>query len=421
MEVYLDNSATTRQNDEVTDLMCRIMKEDYGNPSSLHRKGLAAEKIVKEARNNLASAIGSSSDEVYFTACGTESDNTVLMGTAEARRRSGKRIIVSTVEHPAILEPAGKLESLGYDVVYVGVDDLCRLDMDALKNAVNDETILISVMTVNNETGTVMPLREIGEFKAEYNRAHGTDILLHTDAVQALGKVDCSVQSGLRNVDMMSASAHKLHGPKGVGLLYMKKGLNVRPFMLGGGQEKGFRSGTENVPGVAGFGLAAKMAFSSMDERTAAMAAARAYLLEGLKSELKDIRINSIEDCGIDIEFAADGKYTAKRRPADAAGSGLSLGCPSVLNVSFLGTRGEVILHTLEQDGIYVSTGSACSSNHASSKGSHVLNAMGLKFREIEGAIRFSFSEYNTIEEMDYVIDRTAFAVKKFRKLGSFR
>ncbi len=394
MLVYLDNSATTRPYDAVTAAMTEAMKDNFGNPSSLHSLGLQAEKEVKNARKTVAKCFGTGEDEIYFTSCGTESDNTVLMGTAQAKKRRGNKIIVSAVEHPAILEPAKRLESMGYKIDYIGVDRLCRLNLGQLAASLDDETILISVMGVNNETGTIMPIDKIAELKDAYNQKNGTDIWLHCDAVQALGKVSVNVGREYRGVDFVSASAHKIHGPKGMGALYAKKGLNLPPFMLGGGQERHMRSGTENTPGIIGFGKACEIADENFVQRTSAMKEARQYLLDLIKDQIGDIVINSPQD---------------------------ETGCPSVLNVSFLGTRGEVLLHTLEQDGIFVSTGSACSSNHSSSKGSHVLNAMGLSPKEIEGAIRFSFSEFNTREEMEYVADKLKTAVIRFRKLGSFR
>lgn len=394
MLVYLDNSATTRPYDAVTAAMTEAMKDNFGNPSSLHSLGLQAEKEVKNARKTVAKCFGAGEDEIYFTSCGTESDNTVLMGTAQAKKRRGNKIIVSAVEHPAILEPAKRLESMGYKIDYIGVDRLCRLNLEQLAASLDDETILISVMAVNNETGTIMPIDKIAELKDAYNQKNGTDIWLHCDAVQALGKVSVNVGKEYRGVDFISASAHKIHGPKGMGVLYAKKGLNLPPFMLGGGQERHMRSGTENTPGIIGFGKACEIADENFVQRTSAMQEARQYLLDLIKDQIGDIVINSPQD---------------------------ETGCPSVLNVSFLGTRGEVLLHTLEQDGIFVSTGSACSSNHSSSKGSHVLNAMGLSPKEIEGAIRFSFSEFNTREEMEYVADKLKTAVIRFRKLGSFR
>lgn len=390
--IYLDNSATTRQYDEVTDLMAEVARNCYGNPSSLHGLGLEAEKLMKEGRKRIASAFNSSPDEVYITSCGTESDNTVLMGLARVPRARGKKIITTAVEHPAVLEPAAELERRGFEVVRLGVDRQGKIDLDELKEALTEDTLLISVMAVNNEAGTIMPIKEIGEIKREFNKAHGTKVLLHTDAVQALGKISLDTKKEMKDVDLISVSAHKIHGPKGIGALYVRKGVNLLPFMLGGGQEKGFRSGTENVPAVCGFGLACEMAVKNLEDRTLHMKRVRDHLRQGIVDEIADSVINSPED-----------------------------GVCSVLNVSFPGTRGEVILHRLEQDGIYVSTGSACSSNHKTSKGSHVLNAMGLKPKEIEGALRFSLSEFNTIEEMNQVLRVLKAAVEGFRKLGSFR
>ena len=390
--VYLDNSATTRQYDQVTEVMAEAMRENYGNPSSLHMLGVEAEKKVRSSRKILAAALGASEEEFFFTSGGTESDNTVLFGVAEARKRTGKKIITTAVEHPAILEPAKRLEAMGFTVEYIGVDRNCHLNMDQLVSAIDDETILISVMGVNNEAGTILPIGEIAALKDRYNREHKTDILLHSDAVQAFGKVPVDLKGAYKGVDFLSVSGHKIHGPKGIGGLYIRKGIHLAPFLSGGGQERHMRSGTENTPGIIGFGKAAEMGMADFAKRTEAMKKARTRLLEGLLAEIPDIRINS---------------------PQDETAS------PSVLNVSFLGTRGEVLLHTLEQDGIFVSTGSACSSNK---KGrSHVLTAMGLSDKEIEGAIRFSFSEENTLEEMDYTVEKVKAAVTRFRRLGSFR
>ena len=392
MVVYLDNSATTRQYDQVTDRMLEMMRDHYGNPSSLHTMGVDAEKFLRRARKSWAASVGAEEEEVYFTSGGTESDNTVLMGVAEARRRTGKKIITTAVEHPAILEPARKLETMGFQVEYIGVDEKCRLDLGQLENALTEDTVLISVMAVNNETGACMPVQKIAALKESYNQKHKTAILLHTDAVQAFEKMETSVKKNWTGVDFISVSGHKIHGPKGIGGLYVRKGIHLPPFLLGGGQERHFRSGTENMPAIAGFGKAVELASENFSQRVKTMTEVRQFLLDGIKSEISDIIINSPED----------GEF-----------------CPSVLNVSFLGTRGEVLLHTLEQDGIYVSTGSACSSNK---KGmSHVLKAMGLNEKTIEGAIRFSFSEFNNRAEMEYVIEKLKSAVTRFRRLGSFR
>lgn len=378
MNVYLDNSATTRVYESACQKMMEVMTEDFGNPSALHTMGLAAEKRLRVARKEISKTFGSREDEVIFTSCGTESDNTAIYGAAHARKHEGREIITTKVEHPAVLEVFKKLSSEGFDVKYIGVDKQCNIDMQELKEAVTDNTTLISVMTVNNETGTIMPIREIKDICK--------NATLHTDAVQAMGKIDISATGA----DMISVSGHKIHGPKGIGALYVKKGTKLPPFVIGGGQESGMRSGTENMPGICGFAEAAKICRENFDQRTSQMKKVRKYLLDGICDTIEDVVINS---------------------PVD--------GCPSVLNVSFLGTRGEVILHTLEQDGIMVSTGSACSSGK---KGrSHALTAMGLSDKEIEGAVRFSFSEFNTIEEMDYVIEKLSAAVKRFRKFGSFR
>ena len=388
MFVYLDNSSTTRPYDQVAETMIKVLSDDFGNPSSLHTLGMTAEKYVKSARKSVASALGVKDDEIYFTSGGTESDNTALFGAASARRRGHGRIITTAVEHPAVLEAARRLEREGWKVEYIGVDRNCSPDMEALKSAIDEDVALISVMTVNNETGTIMPVGEIADIKEKFNREHGTDILFHTDAVQALGKTGIPTAG----VDMISVSGHKVHGPKGTGALFIRRGLTVPPFMYGGGQEKNMRSGTENTPGIAGFGKACDIFTSEWEKRVRSMRESRQRLLEGLTSEIGELVINS--PLGEDA-------------------------CPSVLNVSFIGVRGEVLLHTLEQDGIFVSTGSACSSNKKGQ--SHVLKAMGLSDREIEGAVRFSFSEFNTKEEMDYVTEKTKQAVARFRKLGSFR
>ena len=378
MLIYLDNSATTRQYDAVTQAMKEAMEDSFGNPSSLHSLGLKSEKLMRESRRTVAKTMGAAEGEIIFTSGGTESDNTALFGIAHARKRDGKKIITSCVEHPAVLEACRALEQEGFTVEYIGVDDKCRLNMEQLAAAIDEETTLISIMTVNNETGTIMPVEEIAAMKGR--------AVFHTDAVQGYGKVDLTHTGA----DLISVSGHKIHGPKGMGALYVRKGVRLPAFIVGGGQEGHMRSGTENVPGIIGLGKAAEIACSDIKGRTAKMRAARDYLLAGLLDGLSDIRVNSPED-----------------------------GAAGVLNLSFLGTRGEVLLHTLEQDGIFVSTGSACSSNKKGQ--SHVLKAMGLKDKEIEGAIRFSFSEFNTIEEMDYVIEKVKAAVTGFRRLGSFR
>ena len=445
--VYLDNSSTTRQADEVTDLIYEISKNDFGNPSSLHSIGFSAEKLVEAARKGFAVSIGVDPQGITFNSGGTEGDNTVLFGAARARKHDGRRIVISAVEHPAVMEAADRLKHDGFEIVKVGVGRDGKIDLGELRNAVNDDTILVSVMTVNNETGVLMPIREITEI------AHSHGALMHTDAVQAYGKIDMSaytdaeIKSGSSGagspvgspsvlnapagsshskgsrfrmsdgVDYITVSSHKIHGPKGMGALYQKKGLELPAYIVGGGQEKGRRSGTENVTGIAGFGKACDIAADLRDASYERVAAARKYLLDGILDRIPDVLVNSPEMI-LDVDDRAMPEGAAQGRSADVDTTS-ACGIPYVLNVSFLGTRGEVLLHTLEQDGIFVSTGSACSSNKKG--GSYVLAAMGRTTKEIEAAIRFSFCRYNTVEEMDYVIDKVAAAVARFRRLGSFR
>ena len=386
MLAYFDNSATTRQLDSVTETMVEMMKECWGNPSSLYTAGFEAEKRVKAARKTVADSFGADPSEIVFTSGGTEGDNTAILETARARRREGKHIITSKVEHPAVLESCRRLEEDGYDVTYIGVDKDCRIDPEEIGKAIREDTVLITVMAVNNETGAVTDLKAVDAARKAAEKKYGKTITFHTDAVQGYGKVNLSGCGA----DLISISGHKIHGPKGVGALYVKKGTKLPPFVLGGGQERGMRSGTENTPGIAGLAKAVEEMEKNKEKNLAKMAELKRMVTEGITAGLDDVRINS---------------------PTD--------GAPSVLNVSFLGTRGEVLLHTLEQDGISVSTGSACSSNKKGQ--SHVLRAMGLSNKEIEGAVRISFSPLNTAEEADYLIEKLTAAVRRFRKLGSFR
>ena len=341
--------------------------------------GVNAEKILKKARAQVAGALNASPEEVFFTSCGTESDATVLRGVWESRKKQGRRIITTAVEHPAILRSCEALAKEGADVIYLPVNHDCTFDMDALRAALTPDTILVSVMHVNNEAGSIMPLADIRREIDKVNKG----ILFHTDAVQSFEKLDTDVHK--LGVDMLSLSGHKIHACKGSGALYVKKGLHIQPFMLGGGQESGFRSGTENLPSIAGLGEAVRLAEENKRDRVAQIMDVRNYLKQLLADNIEDVTVNSPED-----------------------------GVCSVLNVSFLGCRGEVLLHTLEQDEIYVSTGSACSSHK---KGSHVLTAMGLSPEQIEGAIRFSFCEDNTKEQMDYVCEKLKAAVSSQRRL----
>lgn len=386
--IYLDNSATTKQHKAVTEVMVKHMEETFGNPSSLYQLGVDSEKSIKAARKQMTQAFSMPDGNVTFTSGGTEADNMAIFGAAKALRRAGNRIVTSEVEHPAVLDCCKRLEKEGFEVIRVGVDNKCRLDLDHLKSAINNDTILVTLMHVNNETGTVMPVEQVKEIM----KANGAPGVFHCDAVQSFGKLVMPTSA-----DMISVSGHKIHGPKGSGALYVRKGVNLPALIEGGGQEGGRRSGTENVAGIAGLGLAAEMAYSDRTAEMKRITGMRQMLIDGFKANIKDIIINSPEEAGMQ--------------------SGLC--CPSVLNVTFMGTRGEVLLHTLEQSEIYVSTGSACSSNKKGQ--SHVLKAMGLKDKEIEGTLRFSLGRFNTAEEMEIVVEKVASAVKRFRRLGSFR
>lgn len=379
MIVYLDNSSTTRVYEEVVEKMNAVMLTYYGNPSSLHTAGIDAEKLLKEARKEVASVFGARDKEIIFTSGGTESDNMAIVGAYRAKQRESNHIITTTIEHPAVLETVKALEKEGAKVTYIDVDKDSRLDIEALSEAASKGAALISVMAVNNETGAMMPLCHVNNVKG--------NAILHSDAVQAF----CKEEINDLPADLISVSGHKIHGPKGVGALFIRQGIRIPALMEGGGQEGGLRSGTENIPGIIGMAEAVK---KTIEDKSAYERIARLNLKlrEGIAREVSDIRINSPENA-----------------------------VPYILNISFLGTKGEVLLHKLEQEGIYVSTGSACSSARNGKSGSHVLRAMGLSKEEIEGAIRFSFGVFNTEEEVDYVIDKVKKTVNEFRRLGRFQ
>ncbi len=387
MLVYLDNSATTRPLDRVLDRIYTVSADLYGNPSSLHRMGVQAEQIMKDARKTVARPIGARPEEIFFTSGGTESDNTAIFGAAAARRRQGKRIITTQIEHPAVLECFQQLEQEGMDVVRLPAGPDGRVRIDDVRNALTGDTILVSVMHVNNETGAVQPIREIGELIRKQGLA-----LFHCDAVQSYGKLPIDVKEC--HIDLLSASAHKIHGPKGIGLLYKRTGVHIPSRLLGGGQEHGFRSGTENVPAAAGFAEAAREAYDHLQEHLVKTEQMSRKLMEGICEHIPDVQINGPQ----------------------ASGNGdTSSWLPYIVNVSFEGTRGEVLLHMLEEEEIYVSTGSACSSHKKGN--SHVLEAMGRKESETEGALRFSFSSENTPEQVDYTLEKLYQAVERHRKM----
>lgn len=393
--VYLDNSSTTRQYDEVSDLIYRVGRECFGNASSLHEIGFNAANLLYDARNEIKDKFYGNGD-IIFTSGGTESDNTALISSCRKMRRRGNKVITTRIEHPAVLQTCKRLEDEGFRIEFADNDVDGYVEPQELKARLDEDTILVSVMTVNNEVGTIEPVIEISKMIKRFNEEHGTGIIFHTDAVQAFGKLPMDDAK----FDLVSLSAHKIHGPKGIGALYVDKRLKLPPYICGGGQEGGYRSGTENIPGIAGFGLASKIACGDIMGRLRKMSEVNNYLRKGIGETIRDVSVNGPNELGISL-------FDAGKR------------CPAILSVSFHGTRGEVILHALEQDGIYVSTGSACSSHDKGD--SHVLTAMSADHNEIEGTLRFSFSEFNTTEQMDYVIDRLAKAVDRFRRIGTYR
>ncbi|WP_010244072.1 cysteine desulfurase family protein [Acetivibrio cellulolyticus] len=367
-DIYLDNSATTRPYEEVIEYVCEINRNVYGNPSSMHTKGLEAEKHIKSARELVAKSLGVENQEIYFTSGGTEANNLAILGFLGANPRKGKHIITTKIEHPSVLEVYKFLMERGYKVDFLDVDDKGIIDLQGLRDAINEETALISIIYINNEVGTVQPISDIVDIKNSKNR----ETAIHVDAVQAYGKIKIAPKK--LGIDLMSMSSHKIHGPKGVGALYASKGLKIRPIFLGGGQESAMRSGTENVSGICGFGMAADITFKKLDENYKECLILKEHFVKRLKEELaEEVLILSPQDSS-----------------------------PYILNVSFANIRAEVLLHHLEMKNIFVSTGSACSSRKNTH--SHVLKALGLKPDRIDGAIRFSFSAFNTIEEIDCTI-----------------
>lgn len=369
MEAYFDNSATTRCYPEVAEIVVKTMTEDFGNPSAMHLKGVEAEKYVREAAQILAKILKVNEKEIIFTSGGTESNNLALFGGADANKRSGNHIITTSVEHAAVGQPAERLEQMGYEVTIVPVDHRGVVQLEALEKALRPDTILVSTMYVNNEVGAVMPVEEIAKLVHEKS----PKALYHVDAIQAFGKY--RIYPKKAGIDMLSVSSHKIHGPKGVGFLYINEKARIQPQILGGGQQAGMRSGTDNVPGIAGLGVAAKMVYTDFDEKIEHMYQLKERLAEGFL-KLPDVRLNGME---------------------------IREGAPQILSASFLGVRSEVLLHTLEEKGIYVSAGSACSSHKRKAAGT--LSAMGMEAAQRESTLRFSFSEENTFEEVDYVLE----------------
>ncbi len=381
MEVYLDNSATTRAYPEVGELVYKVMCRDYGNPSSMHRKGVEAEHYVKDAKETIAKSLKVNAKEIFFTSGGTESDNLALIGVARANKRRGNHLITSSIEHPAILNTMRHLEEEeGFRVTYLPVDAAGRIRLDALKEALCEDTILVSVMYVNNEVGTVQPIEEA----VQMVKAYDPRIIFHSDAVQGYGKY--RIYPKRMGIDLLSASGHKIHGPKGIGFLYIGEKVKITPIVYGGEQQKNIRSGTENVPGIAGLGLASEMIYKDLDMKVALMRELKAYFIEGLKKIDRTV-IHGLTDEG---------------------------SAPHIISAGIAGIRSEVLLHTLEEEGIYVSSGSACASNHPAISG--VLKGIGAAQEYLDATLRFSMSEFTTKEEIDYTLETLYNCVPMLRK-----
>ncbi len=379
MEIYFDNSATTKPYDEVAAAVFDTMKNNYGNPSSLHKLGIEAERAVKQAKERVAAALKVSPNEIFFTSGGTESDNIAILGVAKASR--GRHIISTPLEHPAVLNTLSELESRGYHVDYAPVGKDGKVILSEFKKLIRPDTILVTAMLVNNEIGTIEPVAEMSRIlKSKNPRA-----VFHVDAVQGFGKIHMTADS--LGADLISLSSHKIHGPKGMGALYIRKGTRLRPIMFGGGQQQGIRSGTENVPGIVGFGLAAKIAVTDLNEKTAKMEKLKTRLRNEIKNSIDNIMINTPEN-----------------------------NAPHILNVSFGGVKAEVVLHSLEMQDIYVSSGSACSSHKK--EPSYVLTEIGVPRQMIDGSIRFSLSEFNTEEDVDTTVEALKKIIPRLRKLN---
>ncbi len=376
MESYLDNSATTRVDDEVVELIKKLMTEDYGNPASLHRKGFDAERYIREARDTFARLLKCKESELFFTSGGTESDNLALTGAYMANRRRGNHIITTKIEHPAVSKTAEYLEKEGARVDLLDVDDKGHIDLSQLESLLCDDTVIVSVMHVNNEIGAIEPIEEIGDLIHKKQ----PECLFHVDDIQGFGKLKPDLKKS--HIDMLSASAHKIHGPKGVGLFYKSERTKLTPMIYGGGHQNGLRSGTENVPGVAGFALATEKMYADMDESFRRAEVLRGTFMEGI-SDIEDIRIN-----GGDM--------------------------PYIISLSVKDVRAEVLLHALEDEGVFVSAGSACSSNKPAV--SATLKAIGVEPWQLESTVRISLSHHTTEEEIMYAAEMLHKTIPQLRR-----
>ncbi|HHY82381.1 MAG TPA: cysteine desulfurase [Clostridiales bacterium] len=379
-QIYLDYAATTPVVPEVVDAVTDCLKNDFGNPSSMHRLGIQAEKRIKEAKNHISSLLKTSPDEIIFTSGGTEANNMAILGTAYDKKRSGMHCITTAIEHPSVLQAFKHLEKQGFEVTYLTVDKNGIISLDELKANLRRDTILISIMHVNNETGSIQPIHEIGALLEGLERKP----VFHVDGIQAFGKVPLFPDRW--GIDLLSMSGHKIHAPKGVGALYKRKDVRIQPILFGGNQQGGLRSGTENIPGIVGMGEGAKWVAQKLADDSSYLKRLKDKLIKGIQEALLNAVING----------------------------SVGESAPHILNVGFPGLKGEILLHALEEEGVYVSTGSACSSRER--KLSHVLKAMGLDNRTAEGSIRISISYLTTTEEIDEFIPTLVRAVSRIER-----
>ena len=391
MEVYLDNSATTKPSEGVRNIMMQTLSEDYGNPSSMHRKGIIAEQYMKEAAAIIADAIKADAKDIIFTSGGTESNNLALIGTAMANRRRANHIITSRIEHPSVHQSMVYLEKNGFEVDFVPVDYAGKIIKQKLYDLINENTLMVSIMYVNNEIGSVQDIVEISQEIKKRKK----DILFHVDAVQAFGKY--RIYPKREGIDLLSFSGHKIHGPKGSGVLYVGDKVKISPTILGGGHMRGLRSGTENVPGIAGIGQAVKEIYTDFEEKIARMYRLKQYFLQEI-SRLEGVSFN-----GLSMECSPDFELEALKKTA-----------PHIMSVSFQSVRSEVFLHALEDKGVYISSGSACSSHHPTP--SAALTAIGLSKDLMDATLRFSMSELTTKEEIAYTLEQIKLILPMLRR-----
>lgn len=383
MIAYLDNGATTQPFASVREVMLKTLEEDFGNPSSLHTKGVEAEKYVKEAKEQIAKSLKADPKEIVFTSGGTESNNMALIGAALANQRAGKHIITTGIEHASVHNPLIFLEDMGFEVTYLPVDERGHVSLPGLLEAMREDTILISIMYVNNEIGAVMDIEAIGKAIKEKK----PDVLFHVDAIQAYGKY--RIYPKRLNIDLLSVSGHKIHGPKGIGFLYIRDKVKIKPIIYGGEQQKGMRSGTENVPGIAGLGEAVRAIYEDHEEKIKKLYCLKSYFIEEV-TKLPGVTVNGLE--GLSIEQTA----------------------PHIISVSFEGVRSEVLLHALADRGIYVSSGSACSSNHPAISGT--LKGIGVRKELLDSTIRFSLSVLTKKEELAFALETLGELLPQLRR-----